>query len=249
MLPAYRIPPVLLICMALDLLQGKPRSFGQDDRTCTGAVSPPICYIGLDALPPPPCIITINHFTRPGFQAWWLALGVSAALTEEVRWLVTAAWTFPGRSWAKVGEWASRRLLQRLAQMYGFGSMPPMPPRPQETLARAQAVRRLMQAVRAHQPGWIGIAPEGRDAPGGVLHTPPQGSGRFLLLMANRGLPILPVGIYEGSGALTIRFGAAYTLQVAPGLSSQARDREASRIVMLQLAELLPAHLRGEYRQ
>lgn len=247
MLPSYRIPPVLLMGMALDLLKGSPRSFAQDARTCTRAVSPPVRYFGLDSLPPPPAILTINHFTRPGFKAWWLALGVSAALDAEVRWLVTAAWTFPGRRWAKLGERVSRLLLQRLAQMYAFSSMPPMPPRPQETLARAQAVRQLVEVVRASQTGWIGIAPEGRESPGGSLQAPPPGSGRFLLLLANQGLPILPVGIYEGSGELTIRFGEAFALQVAEGLSSQGRDREASRIVMQRLAELLPERLRGEY--
>ena len=247
MLPSYRIPPMLLIKMALDMLRGQPRSFGKDARACARAVFPPIRYTGLDTLPTPPCIITINHFSRPGFQAWWLALGVSAALDEEVHWLITAAWTFPGRWWAKPGEWASRSILRRLAQLYAFTSMPSMPPRPQEMLARVQSVRKLLAAAGIHKPGWIGIAPEGRDGPEGVLQPPASGSGRLLLLLANQGLPILPVGIFEEQGTLSIWFGRAYDLQVGSDLSSRERDQEASQIVMQRLAELLPIHLRGSY--
>ena len=247
MLPRYRIPRRLIFAAAADLLRGSARSFSQDARLCVQAVRPPICYLGREQLPADPCLITINHYRRPGFPAWWLALGVSAAVGEEIHWLVTSAWTFPGRSWANVGERVSRVLLKRLARIYAFSSMPPMPPRPEETQARAQAVRRLIESVRRGQAGWIGIAPEGRDAPEGVLQPPPPGSGRFLLLLAGQGLLILPVGIYEAEGICTIRFGEPYRLEIAAGLSPSQRDARASQVVMQHLAELLPPTLRGPY--
>jgi hypothetical protein len=245
--PRYRIPRRLIVGAAIDMLSGSPRSFGQDARVCVAAIHPPLAYSGCENIPDQPCIITINHFSRPGFPAWWLALGVSAAIPAEVHWLVTAAWTFPGRSWARLGERASRLILGRLARMYAFSSMPPMPPRPDEVQTRAQAVRRLVESARQGRAGWIGIAPEGRDAPGGVLQTPPPGSGRLLLLLAGLGLPCLPAGVFEDQEIFSVRFGAPYRLVVEPDLPAGERDRRASRIFMQRLAELLPDRLQGEF--
>lgn len=245
--PRYRIPRRLIASAALDLLRGAPRSFRQDARVCAEAVVPALDYAGCEYIPDHPCVVTINHFSRPGFPAWWLALSVSAAIPAEVHWLVTAAWTFPGRPWAGWGEAASRQVLSRLARMYGFSSMPPMPPRPEELRERALAARRLLEAARLGQSGWIGIAPEGRDGPGGTLQAPPSGSGRLLLLLAGLGLPCLPAGLFEQDDCCYVRFGQPYRLAVPTDLPAQARDRQASRIVMTRLAALLPERLRGEY--
>lgn len=229
------------------MLRGVQRSFRQDAGICAEAVRPPIRYLGQEQLPSQPCVITINHFSRPGFPAWWLALAVSAVIPAEIRWIVTAAWTFPRRPWAGIGERASRVILGRLAQMYTFTGMPPMPPRPHEVSQRAQAVRRLLKSTRRDQSGWIGIAPEGRDSPDGALQLPPPGVGRLLLLLAGLGLPFLPVGIYEHQDRCNVHFGAPYHLAVAAELPSSERDQQASRAVMLRLAELLPIHLRGAF--
>ena len=136
----------LVVSASADLLRGSARSFGQDARLWAQAIHPPINYIGREQLPDNPCVITINHYSRPGFPAWRLVLGVSAAVREEIHWLITSAWTFPGRSWAKAGERVSRIFLKRLARMYAFSSMPPMPPRPEESQTRAEAVRRLIES-------------------------------------------------------------------------------------------------------
>ena len=247
MLPRYRIPRHLFVSVAFDLLRDSPRSFRGDARVCANAVRPPLAYTGCEYIPAQPCVITINHFTRPGFPAWWLALGVSAAIPADVHWLVTAAWTFPGRSWARWGERASRTILDRLVRMYGFSSMPPMPPRPDELQARVRSVRRLLDSVRLDRSGWIGIAPEGRDGPGGVLQAPPPGSGRLLLLLAGLGLPCLPAGVFEQDHVCHVCFGQPYHLAGMTNLPARERDRQASQIAMQRLAALLPERLRGPY--
>ncbi len=124
-----------------------------------------------------------------------------------------------------------------------------MPPRPEELEARAKSVRRVIHDARQAPAAWIGMAPEGRDAPGGVLQPPPPGTGRFILQLANLGRVVLPVGVYEGSGGLCVSFGQSYRLTIPQGLSSKDRDALASQTMMSRIALQLPRGLRGIYAQ
>jgi 1-acyl-sn-glycerol-3-phosphate acyltransferase len=114
--------------------------------------------------------------------------------------------------------------------------------------ARAKAVRRVVEVTREDPNAVVIVAPEGRDnLEGGNLAPPPPGVGRFLLLLAERGLPVLPVGGWESDGALNVHFGRVYTLAVPPQLRADDKDKAATEIVMSHLAALLPAGLRGPY--
>jgi hypothetical protein len=144
----------------------------------------------------------------------------------------------------------TRFFFRRLAQVYGFTSMPPMPPDPAEVEARAQAVRRVLEYARRSANPVIGLAPEGRDGPidqPGVLVEPPLGVGRFVLQLTRLGLPISPAGIFETDSRLCIRFGQPYGLDIPQGLKPDERDQQASREIMLHIADLLPPGLRGAY--
>jgi hypothetical protein len=143
---------------------------------------------------------------------------------------------------------ASRWALQRLARVYGFTAMPPMPPDPADVAARAAAVRRVLAYARRAPRPVIGLAPEGRDYPGGVLGAPPPGAGRFILQLAAHGLEIAPVGVYEADGGLVVSFGPRFRLGAGEGLAAEARDLAASRPVMRAIAAQLPVYLRGDYQ-
>jgi hypothetical protein len=186
-----------------------------------------------------PCLVTVNHYSRPGFRAWWIALGISAVIPAEVHWVVTAAWTFPGRWWRRYATPLSGWVLRQAASVYGFTSTPPMPPEPHEYAQRAWAVRRVLSYAHQAERPLIGLAPEGRDFPDGRLGPPPPGAGRFIQLLADAGLQILPVGAYEADGSFCLRFGPPYALQVPSGLSAAQRDAYASQVVMQQIAEQL----------
>lgn len=246
---AYPLPPLFVASLAWDILRQHPRSFRRDAQHCTAALHPPLRVYGAEHIPSSgPCLLTVNHFARPGFQAWWIPLTISAQLSEEVHWISTAAWTFPNRPLARnVLMPASRWVLHRLAQVCGFTAMPPMPPDPADVEARAQAVRRVLAYVHRSPRPLIGLAPEGRDAPDGSLLWPPPGAGRFILQLAKAGLPIIPIGAFEDD-AFCIRFGPAYHLPTYHSLAPDARDREARCAVMRAIAALLPARLRGEFR-
>jgi len=140
-------------------------------------------------------------------------------------------------------------LLKRIAQSYGFTTMPPMPPRPKDVEARAASVRAVLEYVRHAKNPVLGLAPEGYDPPGVVLTRPASGSGRFALLLAKAGLMFSPVGAYEADGFFHLHFGEQYTLNVSNTRSADryGKDEGAMRIIMEHIACLLPSCLRGEF--
>ena len=192
-----------------------------------------------------PILLVANHYTRPSFRSWWLVMSLSAALPLEVHWVVSAGWNFAGRQVARL----TRSLFPRMARVYGFTAMPPMPPDPGEVLARASAVRHVLQYARNTPQPVIGLMPEGQDEKLGTLQMPPPGVGRFMLQLARQGLVVVPAAIYESDGALCVRFGPHFCLEVSSELPADERDLLASRQVMNAIASLLPEGLRGEFAQ
>ncbi|HCC78679.1 MAG: hypothetical protein A2X25_10200 [Chloroflexi bacterium GWB2_49_20] len=209
---------------------------------------PELRILGREFIPAhSPCVITFNHYHRPGFQAWWLALGVAAVVKEEMHWVITSELTFPGNWYAFVGRPLSRWVLRKMAHTYTFTGMPPMPPRPQDAGARAVAVRQVLSYIKYTENPMLGLAPEGGDNPDGIVCMPAPGLGRFGLLLAGAGLSIVPVGAYESDGSFCLRFGPKYELKVPAGLSARQKDLQAARIIMQNIANLLPTSLRGDF--
>ncbi len=222
------------------------RSFHQDATNALALCHFPIQVQGRDNIPPcGPAVIVTNHYSRPGFGAWWIALAISAQVPTEMHWGMTSAWTFDGRPSAWVLAEISRRLFPRIADMYGFTAMPPMPPRPFEQAARALAVRQILAAAKAKPQPIFGMAPEGQDTPGGALMHPHPGVGRFLYHLARLGFPFYPAGVYEEADSMVLSFGPSFCLELPGGLSGEEIDRRASQTVMRALAQQLPEKLRG----
>ncbi|MBN1439985.1 MAG: hypothetical protein JW929_11305 [Anaerolineales bacterium] len=175
---------------------------------------------------------------------------------------MTAAWTFPDPLRSRLLTPLSRWALARIARMYGFTLMPPMPPRPEDAGARADSVRRILRLARRSRPD-IALAPEGMDSPDGRLKPPPSGAGRFIAHLAALGYTPVPVGAYETDGAFCLRFGEPFRLpqtdavfktgsvfapsgeRVSGFREAEDRDRETDRIVMEKIAELLPPNLQS----
>ena len=131
--------------------------------------------------------------------------------------------------------------------VYGFTLFPPIPPESADATARTEAVRRVFQHIQANPSTLVALAPEGRDFPGGVLGMPPAGSGKFLLELSRRLGPVYPVGIFEEGGTLNLHFGTPFDL--CSIIRESALDPDsASRVVMEQIASLLPGHLAGEFQ-
>jgi hypothetical protein len=124
-----------------------------------------------------------------------------------------------------------------------------MPPRPKDAEARATAVRQVVSYIKRTQEPMLGLAPEGGDNPDGTLSMPAPGAGRFGLLLAGNGLRFIPAGAYEADGEFCLKFGPEYELRLPPGLSAREKDQQAARIIMQNIANLLPFPLRGSFNQ
>jgi 1-acyl-sn-glycerol-3-phosphate acyltransferase len=244
--PGYSYPASLILLVLRDWVLGRRRCLIHDARAAVEQLGDRLRYAGRERIPRDgPFLVTHNHYSRRGFGVWWLHLAIVAAMPRNPCSVMTSELTGWLRPW---GRSISRLALPRLAKMYGIITMPPMPPRPADVQARSQSVRRVLRTIRQDPRSVIVAAPEGRDNPdGGSLSRPPPGAGRFLLLMSEQGLPLLPAAGWESGGRLVVRFGEPYTLAVPDGLNMDRKDAAAAGVVMDHLAELLPEHLRGAY--
>jgi hypothetical protein len=244
----YRYPIGKLVGFLDSLIRLKPRSFATDAQTALSALQPPLRVMGGEHVPRDGgCLVVCNHYYRPGFRAWWIALAVSAATAQnrhaatrdEIYWVMTSAWRFERSEWKRF--WLtplSRLVFKRIAQIYGFVLMPPMPPSLDEVEDRANAVRRILQLARylAKEGGILGLAPEGRDVPERLGDTPP-GAGRFISLLVQAGLTVLPAGITEKDGCLQVRFGQVFTPNIPANRA--VRDVSVANEVMQAIAKLV----------
>jgi len=248
MFPRYRLPALTVSSVLRDLLLGRRRDFRADALACLKRLRPPLDAAGLEHIPAGGgFVVTVNHYFRPGFRAWWIPIAVGGTLPMSIPWVMTAELTFPGKWYGFLGRPISRRVLACGARMYGFVPMPPMPPRPRDAEARAAAVRQALALIRTEACPVLGLAPEGADMPAGRLCWPASGAGRFALLLAARGLRFLPAAVYEQDGRLCLRFGPNYVLEIPPGLTAGEKDRAAAEGIMRPMAALLPAALRGDF--
>jgi hypothetical protein len=251
MYPDFSYPPRLIRGLAASLLLGGRRSFRRDAQLCLERLKPPLRIRGEEHIPQSgPCLVTFNHYYRPGFNAWWLALALAAVVPLDIHFVMTSELTWPGKWYAPLGRTGSRWLLQRFSKIYGFTSMPPMPSRKKDVAARARSVREFLSYARAHPQAVLALAPEGGDnPPTGALAQPSSGAGRFIFLLAGMGFPILPVGAYEEVGEFCLHFGASYQLQVPGSLKPDGKDHAAAQIVMSAIAAQLPSPLRGIFME
>lgn len=246
--PKYGYPCGIVVGLAFSTIFGMRRSFREDAIRCIGRLQPSLRVLGKENIPQSgPCVITVNHYHRPGFGAEWLALGISALVPREMYWIMTAEWTAPGKWYEPLKGAYSRLLLKYLSRVYGHTTMPPMPPRLRDIEARARSVRVALEYARRHPDFMLGLAPEGANQAGGKLSMPAPGVGRFALLLAGPGSVFVPVGAYEEEGAFCLHFGPAYRLEVPSGLSADEKDRIAADAMMNKIAALLPVRLRGEF--
>ena len=240
----YRLSRSILFSLVRDALLGRQRSFRDDALACLEKLHPPLQISGKENIPREgTCVVTVTHYYRQGFDAWWIALAVAASVPVEMHWVATGELMH----WGKVGSAFSRWGLQRIGKTYGFTSMPPMPPRPQDVEARAKAVKNALKRIKQTEDTILGLAPEGADQMDGQLTMPPSGAGRFGLLLAGAGAAFVPAGIFETDGAFCLHFGPAYRLSVPSGLSPDEKDRAAAKSIMKHISVLLPERLRGEF--
>ncbi len=245
-----RYPPLLSLATlrsGLAVLAGRSCSLRVDALHMVPALRPPLHVHGVSpAIDRPRLLIAVNHYHRPGFNAWWIPLTICAQFPIEIHWGMTAAGRYPDKLRSATVTPLTQWLFRRLAKSYGLTAMPPMPSQSGQEALRARAVRHILAQAKAGGRTVIGLAPEGADNPAGSLRRPPRGIGRFVALLANEGLQLQPAGLYEAEGYLNLCFGEPMVIPQIEGPAIQ-RDRETADFVMRAIALCLPGWLRGDY--
>jgi hypothetical protein len=238
--PAYpSINPFAIRAIAARLSNRK-RSLRADSLKLCGKLTPPIRYTGLENLPAGgPLLMTTNHYSRPGFNTAWIAIGISAALPVELTWVMSNEWLFEGNPFAFILRPAMRFVLRSLTLAYHFLPMPTMIPGFSTPQQRSSGVRQVIERLRTQPETVLGLTPEGMDIPGGGLGLPPAGAGKFILYLCQMGLPIMPVGVCEHNGCLEIRFGQVYSLTAQISSTPKDLDLAVRQQVMEPIRALL----------
>jgi hypothetical protein len=245
-LPTYALPGTVLRDMTWAAFTGRTRSCAHDAGAVAAKMAARLRLTGTCHIPQRGAyLITCNHYTRPGLGAWAFTAAISATIAAhrapespaDVHWIITEAWRYP--DWRRyIVTPLTRWAFAQIAGVYGFVTMPPMPPAPEETAARAIAVRRALRLARqlSGEHGLLGLAPEGKDTLEIVGKAPP-GAGDFIALLVGTGLGVLPVAVTETNDLLHISFGAPFT----PEIPHRHADRD--RVVIEQVMDAIAAQL------
>jgi hypothetical protein len=245
--PEYEFPWRPRVPFAFDLLFGRRRSLAHDSGLVVAKNPYPRRFEGFERLPPEGTfVIVINHFNRPGLHPYHCAMVLSFEVARrrqgqpELSWLLTSEWYDARIGPLPVPVWATRWTFSRIDRTYGLIVLPR---REQLVMARASSLRRVLAKLTTAP---IGIMPEGGGS--GRLMEPPAGSGLFLAILAERGYPLYPLGIFEEEdGTLVLRLGEPFGLDLAAGASRQEQDRQAREKTMVAIGRLLPRECRGVY--
>ena len=168
--PFYLFPKKLVIEIILFLLKNKKRRITFDSLRAISGVLTQIQVIDENNIPNEgPGLVTLNHYSRPGFSMVWAALGISAQLPEKYLWLMTSAWTNCTWGVDQLRMEITRVLYKRLAGIYGFITTPPMPPAPDELAERALSIKKVIRFNYENPQMILCIAPEGQDFEYGKL--------------------------------------------------------------------------------
>jgi hypothetical protein len=177
---------------------------------------------GLENVPSEgPFVLVANHYARPGLQVYHCGMFITTLIAERRP-------ISPGIRWIITSEW------------YGHHIGPiPIP---------AWLTRWVFRRVaRIAQIEPIGLMPEAGGS--GILREALEGSGLFLQALSERGLLLVPAGLWEEDDTLIVRFGEPFALSVAKEGSRQEQDRRAREQVMVAVGCLLPPAYWGYYSE
>jgi 1-acyl-sn-glycerol-3-phosphate acyltransferase len=245
----YRPTKTNVLQAAFYISRGRPRSLAADGmRAFRHAPAPPILR-GADNVPEQgPFVLVANHYERPGLWMAWPAVYLSNAVRQrtgsDLHWVAIEEWESFRIRGMPIPPWATRLVFRRAYSTYGIVAMPPLG---SSAAARAAAMRSAVHVIKSG--GVIGLMPEATVGPTPELLEAREGVGEFLLLLANAGGCILPVGLFEESARLVARFGKVIELSVPHDVSKQDRDRWVRRRVMCAIRDLLPPALWGVYKE
>ena len=217
---------------------GSRRSLRADALRIISRISPLPKVFGAENIPESGgFLIVVNHYARRGYSTAWNALSLSAALKQEITFIMSEEWAFEGNPFAFILRPLMRAVLASINKVYGFLSMPSMVEGFNTAASRGDAVRRVLRFARSHPQAVIGLAPEGRDSPEDGVGLAPEGGGKFMLHLNRMGFQLLPVVVIEHEGRLVIQFGERFDFLSMDEHSPQV-DQEVREMVRGRLQSL-----------
>ncbi len=247
-LKTLRIPFGFLLNVFVSAILHHQRSFREDARRLMkGHISDFIIEGESHLIQSEPCLLVVNHFYHPGFNALWIAVAIASVIPQEMQWLITNAWTFPRRKARSLLRNLSHFVLSQIASVYHFFPMPPNPPELNQSREAALTIRKLFQAARTNPRPFLAFAPEGRDFPNGTLGMPAKGTGTIIAELCKLRYSILPVGFFLKGAVFHIVVGKAYHLEISSSFNRKKEDPDISTTVMQSIARLLPIELQGNF--
>jgi 1-acyl-sn-glycerol-3-phosphate acyltransferase len=246
-LPRYKFPRPQLAWFGVHLPFGWRRSFLRDCETFLRTNPYPRRVEGIEHVPAaPPFVLVANHYARPGLRPYHCGMIVTGLLAQarpalpHIRWVITSEWFGRRLGPVPIPPALYRWTFRRVARVYGLAIMPR---RSSEVMARAAVLRDI---VRALQQEAVGLMPEAGGS--GTLRQPLEGSGLFVASLARRGVPVIPVGLWDDGETLVVSFGPPLAL-ASTGKDRSEQDRSASEQMMVAIGRLLPERQWGVYRE
>jgi 1-acyl-sn-glycerol-3-phosphate acyltransferase len=251
-LPHYSFPLSFARHFLPPFFLGRRASFARHGEWLLRRVGRPAVVQGAEKIPAEgPFVVVVNHYQRKGRWVAWNAYLISSVVARhrpgtEVHWVMNEGFGERAQGALPWPMWFLRWLFRRVARMYGHV---PVPPDITLKAGRARAVREMIEVVSPRAPGRagepLGIFPEGRNNPGG-LGRPPVGVGWLVRELGGRGVPFIPVGVYEEEGVPRLTFGDAVTVEQQSGAPGDDVE-DAVRSLMVAVGRLLPREMWGVY--
>jgi hypothetical protein len=230
------------------VVRGRRRDLRRDAKELMDGMKPQPIVTGVGNVPGSgSCVLLPNHYERrTGVWVGWGAITITGALCRHrgpgaaIRWVMTSSWEDcyigPRRIAPEHVQW----VLRKLASLYGIILMSPEPGR---TQSRGHTLREIFHTLDDPRGHIVALHPEA----GGFeeLIEPPRGIGRVLAAIEERHVPMFPVAVFEERGRIRVHFGSPLPANCLGGRS----DGEAAAAVMLTIARMVPAKMRGPYSE
>lgn len=258
---SYRFPLWFALRFIVSFLAGRQRDLEGDAAEVFPRLRPlPLARDSYHIPAQGPFLVVANHYERLGLGVLWSAWFISLVMAQRrqhpchLHWVMTSEWErlrIAGVN-MPVPRWLFRRIFARFARLYDLIIMPSDPG---QTMQRAMALRKAEAVLLGPKRGDngppqgepVGFFPEGPTA-NTALHEAMPGTGLFFLRVCQKGVPLLPVGITEEEGVLTVTFGPPFFLSQPPGQDRALWDRLARDQVMIAIGKLLPGSMWGFYQ-